>query len=324
MKFIYTIVMLLGSCNILFAQEETHPEVLAEADDITSVEETHRREFHEEGWTTEGSISSLFGHSAFNKHWLGGGTSDVSMEFNIVSGLNYEKGKFISENEVTAEYGIARDTEYKNTHKTNDRFEINSISGIKIRKSRMYFSFLLNFKTQFDRGYKYEKDEFNKNTRKEISRILSPGDIKFGPGIFWKNNKMLSINITPMAGRFTLVNKIFTKVDPLDKEALEAYEHHKYYGVEANKTSLFEFGTAVRAFYKFEILKDIFMTNTVELYSNYLEAPQNVDLNYNANLSMLIGKYFTARILFEAIYDDDAIDNIQVREGFGLGANYMF
>ncbi|WP_103866398.1 DUF3078 domain-containing protein [Aquimarina sp. I32.4] len=288
--------------------------------------EGKKSEGHEEGWALEGGINPMFGQATFNDKWVGGGTSDISGGVTILSVFNYKKEKLIFDNEILADYGIARDSrDGRIIHKTNDKLEVNSLLGLRIKElTSVYYSMFFNFKTQFDKGYKYKEDEFGDEYKIETSHILSPADIKVGPGMLWKKSEHFFLNISPAAGRLTIVDKDFTRVDLHDEEAMEHYEHHKYFGVEANKASLFEFGATLRFFSKFEIMKDLSVSNSIELYSNYLEAPQNVDVNYNMSLMMMIGKHLSTSFVFESIYDDDAIGGLQIREGFGLGVNYEF
>ena len=66
------------------------------------------------------------------------------------------------------------------------------------------------------------------------------------------------------------------------------------------------------------------MENILNLYSNYLEDPQNVDLDYTMNLNMKVNKYLSANVIFQAIYDDNAVGAFQIREVLGVGFNYGF
>ena len=59
-------------------------------------------------------------------------------------------------------------------------------------------------------------------------------------------------------------------------------------------------------------------------FSNYLNKPQNVDVNYQMNLVMKINKYMSANLSMQAIYDDNAIQAVQVRELFGMGIIMVF
>jgi hypothetical protein len=40
------------------------------------------------------------------------------------------------------------------------------------------------------------------------------------------------------------------------------------------------------------------------------------------NMQMKINSYLSANLLFQAIYDDNAVSAFQIREVFGLGINY--
>ncbi len=64
------------------------------------------------------------------------------------------------------------------------------------------------------------------------------------------------------------------------------------------------------------------MDNVLLLYSNYLDQPGNVDINYSAAVNMKVNDWLSANLIFQAIYDDNAVGAFQVREVFGLGLNY--
>ena len=150
---------------------------------------------------------------------------------------------------------------------------------------------------------------------------MAPGYLQIGPGFLWKKDDNLKVNIAPATSRFIFVNSKFTDVgsDPL---AIEAFNQNPYFGVEANETMRFEFGASVSAFAKFEIMENVAMENTLNLYSNYLEEPQNVDIDYTMNMAMKINDFLSANLVFQAIYDDNAAKGFQIREVFGLGINF--
>ena len=64
--------------------------------------------------------------------------------------------------------------------------------------------------------------------------------------------------------------------------------------------------------------------NAINLYSNYLEEPGNIDIDYLANLNMGINDFLSANLIFQTIYDDNAVGAFQIREIFGLGLNIGF
>ena len=71
-------------------------------------------------------------------------------------------------------------------------------------------------------------------------------------------------------------------------------------------------------------MTNVSVENRLNLYSNYLDNPQNVDVDYQMNVIMKINKYLSANVAVQAIYDDNSVQAVQVRELFGLGVNYGF
>ena len=67
-----------------------------------------------------------------------------------------------------------------------------------------------------------------------------------------------------------------------------------------------EFGFNIRAYYKFDIMSNISMESILNLFSNYLNNPQNVDVDYTLNLVMKINDVFSTNLNFQTIYDNDA------------------
>ena len=53
------------------------------------------------------------------------------------------------------------------------------------------------------------------------------------------------------------------------------------------------------------ILKDLKITNTVRLFSGYLNKPQNIDVDWEINLEQKINWYSSVTLNLHMIYDDD-------------------
>ncbi|WP_109302079.1 DUF3078 domain-containing protein [Aquimarina sp. AU474] len=304
-KTLLTVVLLISS-TIVFAQDEAKDEA------------------PKEGWTKTGNIGLLFNQSAFNAEWLGGGTSNIAGNLSISYDFNYRKGNLTWDNKILADYGLTKIKDQEFTRKTNDRFEFNSLVGKQIKESNWYYSFFLNFRTQFAPGYEFGEDAAGNEIRTETTHIFSPAYLQLGPGMLWKKNDNLKVNFAPATARLIFVDGDFTDVGN-DQVAIDAFnDAGGYFGVEANDSFRFEFGAAVNAYAKFELMKNVSMENILNLYSNYLEDPQNVDIDYTANIVMTINKYLSTNLTFQAIYDDNAIGAFQIREVFGLGVNYGF
>jgi hypothetical protein len=94
--------------------------------------------------------------------------------------------------------------------------------------------------------------------------------------------------------------------------------------VPQGDSSRFEFGASLTSYYKFSVMANVSIENRLNLYSNYLDNPQNVDVDYQMNVLMKINNYLSATLALQIIYDDNSIKHHQVREVFGLGVNYGF
>lgn len=266
-------------------------------------------------WTTAGNINLLFNQSAFNADWLGGGTSNVAGNLSVSYDFNYEKEDWTWDNKILLDYGLTKVKDEEFTKKTNDRLEYNSLLGKKA-KGNWYYSAFLNFKTQMDKGYEYGTDANGNEIRTEYTHFLSPGYLQAGIGMLWKKSDNLKVNVAPFTSKFIFVDKDFTSIP--------GYEDGDYFGLDANKTMRYEFGASLSGYAKFDIMENVSAENILALYSNYLEDPQNVDIDYTLNVVMKINKYLSTNFTFQAIYDDNAITAFQIREVFGLGIGAKF
>jgi len=267
------------------------------------------------GWNSGGTIQLLFNQSAFNDEWTGGGTSSIAGNLTLNYNLNYRMDDFSWDNKLLADYGLTKIKDDEFSRKTSDRLEFNSITGKQLKNSNWYYSWFLNFRTQFSKGYEFSEDPVSlKTIRTETTHFFSPAYLQTGPGMMWKKNDNFVINIAPATSRFIFVDNKFTSVP--------GYLDGQYYGADEGKSSRFEFGASVSAFLKLNLLENVTMENTANFYSNYLDKPGNVDIDYLMNIQMKINSYLSANLLFQAIYDDNAVAAFQIREVFGLGINY--
>jgi hypothetical protein len=261
-------------------------------------------------WFTNGNASLLFNQSTFN-NWVAGGENNISGILGLNYDFNYKKGDWTWDNKIIASYGIVKTRTSSFAKKTDDRLEINSILGKKATERWSYSAFL-NFRTQFTKGYKYSRDDNGAEQREEYTNFLSPGYLMIGPGMLYKKDENFYFNLSPATSKFTFVDPNFTLPDGA------------YFGVDDGKSMRYELGFNASAYYKVVVLANVTFENILGLYSNYLEDPQNVDVNYQLNVVMRINRYLTTNLSFQMIYDDNAYQGLQVRQVFGVAANYGF
>ncbi|GAA4273288.1 DUF3078 domain-containing protein [Aquimarina gracilis] len=269
------------------------------------------------GWKTKGKFSLLFNQSAFNFDWQGGGTSNIAGNAVANYEFNYKRKSLTWDNKILADYGLSflKDEEF--ARKTNDRIEFNTRLGQRIKESNWNYSFFANFLSQFDKGYEFSTDpDTDETIRIEQTHFFSPAFIQAGPGLLWKKSDDLSINIAPVTSRMIFVDKEFTNV--------EGYQDGDYFGVDAGESTRFEFGGALAANLKFSITQNLTVENILNLYSNYIEDPANVDMDYTFNLNLKINRYISFSFVFQSIYDDNATSAFQIRQVTGIGLDYKF
>lgn len=251
-------------------------------------------------WKKKGTISFLLNQSSFS-NWIAGGDNTVSGNLGINYDFNYSKENFTWDNKLILAYGL-NNVKGNGTRKTDDRFEFNSLIGKKAKNNWSY-SFFLNFKTQFTDGFDYQQEP-----KVKTSAFLAPGYLSFGPGMLWKKSDNFKINLAPITSKITMVSDEFSG----------------QYGTDAGKNTRYEFGFNGAINYKATVMENITMEHILNMYANYLDKPQNIDIDYQLSFVMQINKYLSTNLNFHTIVDDNATSKVQFKEVFGLGVNYIF
>ena len=82
------------------------------------------------------------------------------------------------------------------------------------------------------------------------------------------------------------------------------------FGVTPGETVKSEVGGYLRAIYskndfKAEILKNVTFTYKIDLFSNYAENPQNVDVSWENLIALKVNKFVSVNISTHLLYDDN-------------------
>ena len=259
-------------------------------------------------WNKSGKASLLFNQATFS-NWVLGGEDNVSLNFIADYTFNYKKETWTWDTTFLLDYGFAKNSGSSFYKKTSDRFEIQSLLGKRFAKLWSYSAFL-GFKTPITNGYAYSIDENGDESRIKTAGLLSPAYLQFGLGVSWKETDNLWVNIAPISPRITFVNKTFT-------EKLSANE--SYFGVDQGKSSRFELGPSINGYWLCAVFENVTLEHRLGLYTNYFEKIKNVDLDYQATLNLKVNKHISANVIVHLLYDDNAVQELQVREVFGVG-----
>jgi len=271
-----------------------------------------------DGWEKGGMFSLTLGQSNFT-NWSAGGINNIS--FNALSSLfaKYKKGNLTWDNTLDLGYGLQKlgKGSTAQNQKTDDKIDFASKLGLKAT-DKLYYALLGNFKTQFYEGVDYE-------TKTVISNLMAPGYLLIAAGIDYRPNKDFSVFFAPLTSKTTFVS---------DQVLADAGA----YGVEPGDNIKSEFGGYLKTVYTKDIMKNVNLNTKLGLFSNYLNNPQNIDVDWEVLLGMKINKYLTVNINTQLLYDDDidiAVydDNgtqtgygprIQFKEILGIGFSIKF
>lgn len=262
-------------------------------------------------WTIMGENTFLLNQSSFS-NWAAGGVNSLAGNLIFNYDFNYKKDKWNWDNKLIAAYGqtYQKETDWR---KNDDRFAINSLLGYQAAE-KWYYTFFMNFNTQFANGYEY-KDQIR---GRKISAPFAPAYLSFGPGMAFKESDNFKINISPASARFVMVGAESLRPD---------------YGVDPDKFSRNEFGAALDAYYKVGLMENITFENILKLYSNYLQDPQNIDVDYLANLNLQVNRFISVNAAVQMVYDDNVNvpksngtkgPGLQIRQILGAGVTYKF
>ena len=282
----YLIIILIFSVNI-YSQE------IVEKDSL---------------WTKRGNVTVLLNQTGFSD-WVGGGTNNFSATIKFDYEWEYKDKGWDWLSNVESAFGIAK---YKNApfaRKIDDRILIQSIVGKEFTRN-LSFSAFFNFTSQIGNGYKYKKDDDNNEIRELTTRIFSPAYFQIGSGFLWKKDEKIWVNYSPIASRLILVSKKFTD---------DLLENETYFGVSQNKSSRYELGANLTFHSEGKLLENVNYKQDLKLFSNYIEEASNIDLDYLAQIEINVNPLLSTQLIFQLIYDDNAVSRLQVREVFGVG-----
>ena len=250
------------------------------------------------------SLYSLSGTQSSFVNWNAGGRNNISLIGNIIASADYNKAKWNWSSDVTLAFGGIKyldDVQGVDLQKTEDKIDLSSIVGMRISK-RFLISLNSGFKTQFADGFTYPNDSV------AVSKFMAPGYLNLALGTDYIKDANFSVFGSPFAAKTTLVMD-----DSLSQ--LGAF------GVEKGERIRHEFGAFIKLKWNSKLMKNIDMKSKIELFSNYLNNPENIDVNAELVFIFRVNSLFSATAQWNLVYDDD----IKIRDKNGnIGPRTQF
>lgn len=237
-------------------------------------------------WKRGGIFNASFNQVSLS-NWSAGGENAASLNAFANLFANCKKGKIIWDNTLDMGYGITKQGSEKLT-KNDDRFEYNTKFGYDALRSKLYYTTLINFRSQFTDGFNYPRTD----SSRYISRFAAPAFTLIAFGLDYKPKDYFSVFVSPLTARYIIVND-----DSLSKAGA--------YGVKPGDNLRSEIGAYLNSRFQKEIFTNITLLNKIDLFSNFKENPQNIDINWEILLSLKVNKAITVSIGTQLIYDDN-------------------
>lgn len=251
---------------------------------------------------------------------------------------NYQKGRVAWSNLGQWNFGVQRlgtgVVRINNTaanvpfQKSLDELVVSSKIGFKTaEKSKVFYAADFNFLSQLTPTYQGGSSFpglFLNNVEgsSRLAQLFSPAIINLALGVDYKPNAKFSLFYSPLGAKWVIVSSDAIALrgvhgNPVTKNAQG--------NIVAAENVDAQLGSQLRAVYTSKFLGDkLAYTSNLLLFSNYLNKPQNVDMDWRNSLSWTLFKNFQLGLLVNFFYDDDmnmftsdfnAINGIEVDGG---------
>ena len=303
-------------------------------------------------WTNSLMTNLNFIQSMYS-NWAKGGYNNYTMSAYVDGNAKYKKNDLYWNNRLQLDYGFLFSQDKPILQKNKDRILLESTAGFKATNTLNYTA-KFTFLSQFSKGYTYPTpsapaDPANitvqewKDARILKSGAFAPAVINLGLGIDWIPNNWLTVNVAPLTGGFTIVGEeslrknygmARKKEHPLDTEPDVKDPKGNLMNGHVYKSARFEFGAQVTAEAKLRINDNFEASTYLLLFSNYLDKPQNIRVNWDNRFMWKVARFFSINLTTNLIYDDkvlivsekypDGRQAIQFYEALQFGFTYTF
>lgn len=244
-----------------------------------------------ENWKLGALFSLNMTQSTFT-NWAAGGQNNISGIGMINGQATYNKDRVKWANTLNLGLGGIQNFG-DDLLKTDDIIDMQSTFSYGVKKP-WYIALLGGFRTQFLDGFANPTDTVRAST------FMAPGYVNTSLGIEYVKSDNFKIMASPLSGKFT-----FVRDQTLADEGA--------FGVTPGENFRPEIGSYIRIMYNKELMENITLKTRWEFFSNYIENPQNIDINGELMLAFKVNKLFSATIQANLIYDDD----IKITDRFG-------
>lgn len=364
MKRLFVIALAFAMPMSVWAQnEQSQMEILDKAADaVASAPRVEEEKVPApKYWNNSLQTKLDFGQTSLT-NWAAGGYNTISLKTFIDANANYSKDKMFWNNRLQLDYGFLYSADKPVLQKSDDRIYLESKWGYQA-KDNLYYSANFSFRSQFSNTYEYptpsskadgsalgEGEEYSaedwRAARVHKSGLLSPAYTNLALGLDYKPLSWLTVNLAPLTGGFVIVDNPQLRASysqPLKKKYEDVTDLPKLEDgttVDGNvyRAAKFEFGAQLKVDFKFNVNDNFAFSSQVVLFSDYLDDPQNLRVNWDTRIDWKLAKFFSFTIITNLIYDDNVLivtpeekaaglqgkQRVQFKESLSFGFVYTF
>lgn len=237
-------------------------------------------------WKHGGLVSLNLSQGSLSNWAAGGDNFSLAMNSYFNYFAFYKSGHHSWDNNLDFNFGYIQTTSL-GARKNDDRLDFLSKYGYQMEHGKWYLSTLFNFRTQLFDGYTYPSS----TTSEFSSTFLSPAYVVLSVGMDYKLNEHFSMFASPATARLVIVANKYLYLKGL-------------YGVDSGKHSVMQFGAFATFNYANNFAKNIVYKSRLDLFSNYTNHPENINLYMTNQLSFKFAKYFAVSYSLDLIYDN--------------------
>lgn len=221
--------------------------------------------------------------------WVAGGQSSTSLIAKIDEFWEYDGRTLGWDTEFHGAFGLLHRPDEDVLLKTDDRIEVASKVGYRL-KEKGSLTALGNFRTQMAPGYGTVNGVPDK--AQLTSRFMAPGYLVLAMGLDLKPIRAFTFFMAPFTAKSTFV---------LDSELSAA----GLFGVTPGESVRHEIGGYIRMGFKEDLSDNVNYTMRLDLFSNYLEEPEAVDVFTDHVLTLKANDWLSTTLGLTLIYDKD-------------------
>jgi hypothetical protein len=245
-------------------------------------------------WKFSGLYSASMTQTSLT-NWAAGGNNNVNVNGLLKQSAVYNKGHWTWSNLFEANFGYNFQPGLNN--KTDDRVEFTTRLDRQLNDSKWSASAFANFRSQFADGFSNPEDTVR------ISTWLAPAYLTYGLGATYKPRDGFVAYISPITVKQTFVvdSNLFYGNQFFDATSADAVNIAEL-GAGGYRT---EMGAYIDIIYTKSFNDNFEIASKLNLFSNYLDRPQNIDVNWETILLMKVYSYLTVSLQLQLIYDHD-------------------